>query len=276
MNFDFYLELIEKEEYRKATAYKISCIPDTLYKYCWLDTETSDEAKTNNELRLSTLANGQVYLSTTEQFNDPFEGKAFVFDDSDVTQGGFAAKEYQEFVNHINSHSRICCFSNADEKQQNMPMWAYYANNHRGFCVEYHLQPEHKQYIFPVSYDKSRVKGNAFIGNLILGISQMVKDGKDSSQMPGTLSVYNQLAYLSLTCKHTSWKHEKEYRALVPAANGIYWDIVPYKIYIGMNCSPEHERRLVAIAKQFDGCKVYKMLETDTQTNFDLIEVEIQ
>ena len=276
MNFDFYLDLIEKEEYRKATAYKISCIPDTLYKYCWLDVETSDEAKANNELRLSTLANGQVYLSTTEQFNDPFEGKAFVFDDSDVAQGGFAAKEYQEFVNHINSHSRICCFSNADEKQQNMPMWAYYANNHRGFCVEYHLQPEHKQYIFPVSYDKSRVKGNAFIGNLILGISQMVKEGKDSSQMPGTLSVYNQLAYLSLTCKHSSWKHEKEYRALVPAANGIYWNIVPHKIYVGMNCSSEHERRLVAIAKHFDGCKVYKMLETDTRTNFDLIEVEIQ
>ena len=275
MNYDFYLDLVEKEEYLKAVAYKISCIPDTLYKYWWLDVETNDAAKVSNDLRLSTLANGQVYLSTPDQFNDPFEGKAFVFDDSDATNGGFTAREYQTFVDHINSHSRICSFSNAEEKQQNMPMWAYYANNHRGFCVEYNLRPEHKQYIFPVSYDKSRVKGNVFMENLILGISQMVKEGKDSSQMPGTVSVYNQLAYLSLTCKHASWKHEKEYRALVPAEKGIYLNIVPHKIYVGMNCSAEHERRLTTIANQFEECRIFKMQEPNTHTDFDLIEVEI-
>lgn len=276
MNYDVYLDLIEKEEYHKAIAYKMSCIPDTLYKYWWLDDETNHVAKERNDLRLSTLANGQVYLSATGQFNDPFEGKAFVFDDGDASNGGFTAKEYQVFVDHINSHSRICCLSNADEKHQNMPMWAYYANNHRGFCVEYRLSPEHKRYIFPVSYDKSRVKGNVFMRNLILGISKMVKEGKDSSQMSGTLSVYNHLAYLSLTCKHASWKHEKEYRALVPAERGIYWDIEPHKIYVGMNCSAEHERRLTEIAKQFEGCKIFKMQEPNTGTDFDVIEVEIK
>lgn len=30
---------------------------------------------------------------------------------------------------------RYTCLSNTDEN--NMPMWAYYANNHQGFCVEY-------------------------------------------------------------------------------------------------------------------------------------------
>ena len=275
MNYDAYLDLVEQEKYKEAIAYKNSCIPDVLYKYSWLDEETSDKAKAANELRLSTLAKGQIYLSTPSQFNDPFEGKVFVFDGDDSDRGGFTAEQLQEFVDHINSHSRLCCFSNAEEKQQNMPMWAYYANNHRGFCVEYHLQPHQKNFIFPVSYDGSRVNGNRLMVNLISGIIQMVKEGKDSSEMPGDVSVHNQLAYLSLAYKHSSWKHEKEYRALVPAAKGIYFDLEPHKIYVGMNCSKEHEKRLTEIAQTFSGCKIYKMQHANNGLEFKLVELQL-
>ena len=263
MNYDIYLDLVQQEKYTEAIEYKISCIPDVLYKYCWLDEETTDEAKEANDLRLSTLAKGQIYLSTLDQFNDPFEGKAFTFDGEDSARSGFTVEQFQEFVDHINAHSRVCCFSNADEKQQNMPMWAYYANNHRGFCVEYRLQPNQKKFIFPVSYDGTRVNGNALMLHLISGIIQMVKDGKDSSQMSGELSVHNHLAYLSLTCKHASWKHEKEYRALVPAVMGKYFDLEPQKIYVGMKCSEDHEKRLAEIARSFSGCEIYKMQQAN-------------
>lgn len=144
MNYDIYLDLIQQERYTEAIAYKNSHIPDVLYKYCWLDKETTDKAKEDNDLRLSTLAKGQIYLATLDQFNDPFEGKAFVFDGDDSDRSGFTAEQFQKFADHIKSNSRFCCFSNADEKQQNMPMWAYYSNNHRGFCVEYCLQPHQK------------------------------------------------------------------------------------------------------------------------------------
>lgn len=275
MNYDTYLGLVQQEKYKEAIAYKNAYIPDVLYKYCWLDEETNDKAVEANELRLSTLSEGKIYLSTLDQFNDPFEGKAFVFDGDDSDRGGFTIEQFQEFAEHIKSNSRFCCFSNADEKQQNMPMWAYYANNHRGFCVEYHLQPHQKNYIFPVSYDGSRVNGNVLMVNLLSGIIQMVKEGKGSSQMPGDVSVHNQLAYLSLACKHASWKHEKEYRAMVPAAKGIYLDLEPCKIYVGLNCSKNHEKRLAQIAQSFSGCEIYKMQSARNGVEFKLAELQL-
>ena len=68
---------------------------------------------------------------------------------------------------------RYTCLSNTDEN--NMPMWAYYANNHQGFCVEYLLCDMQKKYIFPVTL---------------------------------------QMLILSLAAKHKSWEHEREYRII--------------------------------------------------------------
>lgn len=275
MNYNTYLNLVKQERYTEAIAYKNLYIPDVLYKYCWLDEETTDKAKKDNDMRLSTLAEGKVYLSTQGQFNDPFEGKALVFDGEDSARSGFTVEQFQEFAGHIRANSRICCFSNADEKEQNMPMWAYYANNHRGFCVEFCLQPHQKNYIFPVSYDGNRSNGNALMVNLLSGIIKMVKEGKDSSQMPGEVSVHNQLAYLSLACKHASWKHEKEYRAMVPAGKGKYFDLKPHKIFVGLNCSEEHEKRLIEIARSFSGCEIYKMQQADSGLEFKLLELQL-
>jgi len=267
MNYDNYLDLISQEKYTEATEYKSSCIPDVLYKYFWLD-----DNEDKNALRLSTLERGEIYLSTLDQFNDPFEGKAFVFKDDAAAPWGFRKPDYQEFVNHINSHARICCFANPKEKHQNMPMWAYYANNHQGFCVEYQMNAIQKKFLYPVSYDPQRVVGNAFLGNLIMGIIDMVKKGQDSSQMSGDLSVYNHLAYLSLTCKHFSWEHEKEVRALVPTKFGKFFPAIPSKIYVGMNCSPENENALINIARNFLGCQLFKMQEATDDCDFFLRE----
>lgn len=270
MNYDRYLDLIENEKYEEATAYKSSCIPDVLYKYFWLD---DNEEK--NELRFSTLERGEIYLSTINQFNDPFEGKAFVFDEDDNAPKGLRKKDCEDFIKQINEHARICCFANPDEKYQNMPMWAYYANNHRGFCVEYEITDFHKKFMYPVSYSPYRVTGNAFIGSLILGILDMIKAGKNTLDMLGTVSVYNHLAYLSLTCKHISWQHEKEFRALVPVKYGNFFPIIPRKIYLGMNASKEHEDRLLQIVNKFPACELYKMKEALDDNNFYLNNIKI-
>lgn len=270
MNYDTYINLISEKKYEEATNYKSSCIPDVLYKYCWLD---DDEEK--NEMRLSTLERGEIYLSTLDQFNDPFEGKAFVFEEDGDSSHGPSKEICEEFISQINSHARICCFANPDEKHQNMPMWAYYANNHRGFCVEYRIVNRQKKFIYPVSYDPIRVKGNNFIGRLIMGIYRMAIEGKDSSEMSGEMSAYNHMAYLSLTCKHVSWRHEKEFRALVPIEHGEYFSAVPNKIYVGMNCTKEHEDRLLLIARNFHRCEVYKMQETIDNTEFCLKQKRI-
>ena len=270
MNYDKYIDLIGEEKYKEATEYKSSCIPDVLYKYFWLDGTPCKDKQ-----RLSTLKRGQIYLSSLDQFNDPFEGKAFVFTEDDTAPKGLRKEDCEDFVKQINERAGICCFANPDEKYQNMPMWAYYANNHQGFCVEYKMVPEQKKFIYPVSYDPFRAEGNAFIGNLIIGILQMIKEGKDASQMPGDVSVYNHLAYLSLTCKHESWRHEKEYRALVPKEYGKFFPAVPSKIYMGMNCPSKYEKVFLEIANSFKGCELYRLRETSTDSRFYLKEEKI-
>ena len=90
------------------------------------------------------------------------------------------------------------------------------------------------------------------------------------------MSVYNHLAYLSLTCKHRSWRHENEIRALVPAELGIYFPAIPNKIYMGMNCSDEHEKRFLEIVEKFPECELYKLQGIPDDTNFNLREVRIK
>lgn len=78
--------------------------------------------------------------------------------------------------------------------------------------------------------------------------------------MSGELMSLNHLAYLSLTSKHKSWKHEKEIRALVPREYGNYLEILPKKIFIGMNCTEVHRKRLIEIAKKFQPyCDIFQM-----------------
>lgn len=111
-----------------------------------------------------------------------------------------------------------------------MPMWVYYANNHSGFCVEYVIDRKLKKFMYPVSYDDTRVPGNSIVGNIINQTFDLIKEGNGEDDMSGELNALNHIAYLSLTSKHKSWKHEKEIRALVPRFYGDYLDILPKKI----------------------------------------------
>lgn len=270
MNYDKYIDLISEEKYIEATQYKSLSIPNVLYKYYCLD---DNECK--NEMRLSTLESGAIYLSALNQFNDPFEGKIFVFDDDQTLPKGLLKEECEYFINQMNSHTRICCFANPDEKHQSMPMWAYYANNHRGFCVEYEITDEQKEFIYPVSYNPIRVKGNTIIGNLIIGICNMLSSGMNGLEMSGKLSAYNHLAYLSLTCKHSSWRHENEFRALVPTMFGNYFPAIPRRIFMGKDFIKKYESRLLKIASSFRNCELYKLQGVVDDKTFYLQETLI-
>ena len=269
MDYDKYIDLIAANKLLEATQYKSSCIPDIIYKYYRLD-----EREDKNEMRLSTLQNEQIYLSDVGGFNDPFEGHAFFLDEKELREKGWNRKLFDSFINNINKNAGICCFSNADEKEQNMPMWAYYANEHKGFCVEYILDEKIKKFMYPVSYDNQRANGNAIIGNIIDGALELIKKGEE--EMSGELNALNHLAYLSLTSKHKSWLHEKEYRAVVPRAYGKVLTCIPNKIFIGMACEKKYEERLIQIGQGMSKyCAVYKMKDTEEFEKHFLKEEQI-
>lgn len=67
-------------------------------------------------------------------------------------------------------------------------MCSYYANNHKGFCIEYYF--ENSQFIFPVLYKDSK---------------RIDIDKLDESHM-----------YKSILTKYSEWSKENEWRIILP------------------------------------------------------------
>lgn len=111
----------------------------------------------------------KVWLTPLKEFNDPFEGK-FTFKDftreyvlnnsssfnqvlkdyqkhgePNLTANDLKARldspEFQQILNQqrqmvkdtFSNHGALCL----TPENNNIPMWAYYANNHKGYCVEF-------------------------------------------------------------------------------------------------------------------------------------------
>lgn len=89
-------------------------------------------------------------------------------------------------------------------------MWAHYANNHRGMCVEYELMEINKQLGFspvPVIYSDRKVKFNSI--------------NQDAVETDTTRNFIE-----SLTSKSPEWSFEKEWRIIRDdGACGKNWDI---------------------------------------------------
>jgi len=85
----------------------------------------------------------------------------------------------------------ISCFS---EKVDDLLMWSYYADGHKGFCLEYNTEYEPFQNVFKVNYVKSIPKVD--LSELL--INQDKKSG---------------FVEKFLGTKFVNWSHEKEWRA---------------------------------------------------------------
>ena len=264
MDYSKYMELIYKGKNEEAIALKNAYVPDVLYKYYSLD-----ERLDLNNKKLQCLQEAKVYLSEFKEFNDPFEGKFLIFDEEKLKEKGWDRNQVESYYMQMASLFRIGCLSNTS--QQNMPMWAYYANSHKGFCVEYEISEKQKKYIFPIAYESERLYANSIITHLINGFWKMIKEGKSVDETPTELNIYQQLMFLSFATKHNSWEHEQEYRIMNQFDK--YFPMTPKKIFIGKDCKKEYQKRLIDVAHSFGTyCEVYQMeLERDSES-FDLTE----
>ena len=183
MDYSKYMELIYKGKNEEAIALKNAYVPDVLYKYYSLD-----ERLDLNNKKLQCLQEAKVYLSEFKEFNDPFEGKFLIFDEEKLKEKGWDRNQVESYYMQMASLFRIGCLSNTS--QQNMPMWAYYANSHKGFCVEYEISEKQKKYIFPIAYESERLYANSIITHLINGFWKMIKEGKSVDETPTELNIY--------------------------------------------------------------------------------------
>lgn len=206
--------------YAEVGYYYECCAQALLYKYY-----------SGTPLHMSSIKNKKMWYSAPCNFNDVFdcdisidEKKVFneaikLFPDKRGMRPGskmwkdFRAEMNQRLralraeFNELRSTMGVSCLS---ESEDSMLMWAHYANNHRGICVEYDL------------FDINRILGFTAVPV----IYSMERPCFDSFNLEDIEKDAMQLFIRSLTTKSPEWCYEKEWRIIRDQnACGDRWDI---------------------------------------------------
>ncbi|MGG1518463.1 DUF2971 domain-containing protein [Paenibacillus oryzisoli] len=250
---------------KRAEAYKCKQknMPNKLYKFQPFD-----------DLRINTLLRNEIWFSTPSSLNDPFDCYGVYWDEVELTKffkeklpnDTIKKHSVNEIVdgalNSIRDRTQISCFS---EQLFNMPMWAHYANNHQGMCVEYDFsklseEVDFSKQLYPVAYEENRYN----ISNLI----------KLSFEETPDMRIY--LLYFLMQIKHKSWSYEKEWRIMLNAetkTSGLHkCPVSPSAIYFGLNCK-EYKSIANSLKIMFD-CPMYKLIQPNIRSyEFEVLEI---
>ncbi|MDD6594720.1 MAG: DUF2971 domain-containing protein [Catenibacterium mitsuokai] len=267
MAFDLnkYYNLINEFKESEAEKLRRDSIPTKLVKFYSLN-----EDDDLNGMKLNTLEKNEIWLSSIDKFNDPFEFKNLILDEALVKRYHCPDDKIIKLQQILyNKEYIVSCFTSNNISY--LPMWAFYANNHKGFCVEYDVKD--CPLIFQVIYLEERHKLGKFIINLINNLSKSKR---------GIENKFNTNLYVKILCqnyaiKSTQWKHENEYRLILYNKyykNRVSLDdlkIKPQKIVAGLKCKKDHIDRLNQISNKLGLGNCYK-----TSMNEDKYELDIE
>ncbi len=266
---------IEKD-YLFQEIYKITrlYIPNILYKFYSL-TDNNDL----NEQKFNTLLNNQIFMANINTFNDPFDSKAFYYDSSQLMGYGRLSEFDGKLIDDFTSYIKTTSLTSNDEN--NMPMWAHYANNHSGFCVLYKKEnnPSLFSTTFPVQYTDTRLDVTSLMKSqaemIINEISVQTELGRKEVMINDLSIIY--MICLLCNIKQLTWKYEQEFRCTTAAnAKGMpYIKAVPNEIYIGYKCNEANKKKLSNIASGL-GIPIYVMQYKETASGFELFKSKMK
>lgn len=233
--------------------YYMCYAPSSLYKY-YSDKPRNLEAVKNNKMWYSApcdfndVFDCDLAIDEKEIFNSVLQ---MVPDKRGIRTGSPIWKQLKGTVNQkirefqaefeeLRTKMGIACLS---EAYDSLLMWAHYANNHRGMCVEYELLEFNRQLGFspvPVVYSDERVS--------IHTIETLERDIQG-------------LFVESLTSKSPEWSYEKEWRIIRDdGACGDKWEakkngallaaVRPKSVTLGCMAKPEFEKLVKAYCEE--------------------------
>lgn len=228
--------------------------PKKLYKYRTFDKE---------EHYKSLLCNNELFFSSPDQFDDPFDCEAKIEDLDvndfpqivqhieqyigrplprtfvDAASKGFTnTKEldFDTFKKSSNFHG-ICCLTT---KHDNILMWANYADHHHGFCIEYDVEIL-RDYILQISNSQMREK--------ILGLRKV----NYCEKYPIIRNILNMdESNRPALQKHPDWFFEDEWRIIYirhPNECLRFPEGVITAIYFGINCCSKRVAEIKELLK---------------------------
>lgn len=165
-------------------------------------------------------------------------------DDLGKAVTGALQSEYSDYVSELKNKFRISCFSTTPYSQL---MWGgSYANCHKGFCIEYTVLPDAKEYkdvyynLFPMIYSKIRTD-----------ISAKLISFKDKDITQDTLwDIY----FNGTLRKSIDWAFQNEWRLLLPfhkADSNYNVKFFPItKVYLGNRMPAENRKKIIEICNK--------------------------
>ena len=185
--------------------------------------------------------------------NDPLINKKIPIEEHYNKTMEIYKKSWEYPIKKINNQRKeevyLTCFSKTNTIN---PMWAHYASNHTGICIEYNLKDLNEKYIlnwcYPVKYEDNYDYTKELMN---------IKNNK------------YKLLHETLLKKSTEWKYEKEWRILIDydiQLSGLikkgdcYFLKLPkpQAIYLGINISNKNREKILKICKDRE-ISVYQM-----------------
>lgn len=269
-----YVSLFQMKGVKEAEQYRMDNAPQKLYKFIPFYDRGNPAV---NKRNLETLDEEMVWASKYFALNDPFEFNGMYLDEDRILKSGNDVNTFYEYWKYItNSFITVsfCAEKEDIHPLNNMPMWAYYSNNHHGICVEYTVC--NPICLYPVSYEQERNPMSVVLGNFV-SLALDAVNGKISGQNPELLKY--QFLILNLMCvKHRSWKQENEFRILFPyprlIGNGKRVSLKNIgleisAIYLGKDCSNRNKNKLKKVASNLN-VDIYQMKVNNQSKKFDM------
>lgn len=191
----------------------------------------------------SLFEKNQIYIPSLNQVNDPFElslnvdffnGKLKYIDEARISFDAYKKCQvlFEDELEKIELMKDRCAAFSLSEEKDNILLWSYYANNHRGYCVEYDASEIFDQFmmnVLPVRYQYDMVR--------LFSMNPRVPEAQW------------QLAYLIFTTKAECWKHEKEWRIIktVHEKESHYLEFPrPTAVYLGCAVEMDFQKDIIA------------------------------
>jgi len=248
-------------------------VPKILYKYISWD----------NIFHKRILSENEIYFSSFDQFNDPFEGEyPYRFRDEDLTDENIVEFIYQLSLKNGGNYTREFLWEHLDKNplkqdkywqkirplkefnkgvgifclskfNDNHLMWSHYANSHNGLCISFNL--------------------NYLARDLAVNFRK-VAYSENFPRMP--LLPKNEAEYLHfLYTKSKDWSYEQEYRFFetrrartkVNVSNEVFTEII---FGCKMPNSTKQEISILALEK-YPGIKLF-----ETAINDEKFQLNIQ
>jgi len=190
----------------------------------------------------------------------------------------------------IKESALVGCFS---ESVESTLMWSHYADNHKGFVLNYNFQELYSvdigngdikaslfvdQKLFPVIYSENRYDATKYLEYHFMLDIYRLRGITFNDPFYDKFFYYKWLLFKSL-----DWSYEREWRIIKLMDNEInnkkpdyacIARIPPLEIFLGAEVSKENEMKLTSIARK-KGLRIFKMEIADDEKEFKLNSVEI-